>query len=344
MAAAKALSDSGSALRGDVLVAAVADEEYGSLGTSDLLARVRTDGAIVTEPTALEVCLAHKGYLWIEVQIAGRAAHGSKFELGIDANMKMGHFLHAPQRTRSATSARARRIRWSDRRRCTPRCSTAAADSSTYAALCTLQIERRTIPGETEAQAVAEIQAIADRSRRDRNFRATVKPFFVRDPFEVAATAAIVRAVDRAAAQVRGRPAAHIGDTPWMDAALLQAAGVETVVSARPEPARTPTSSGSISIRSARWLRFLPTPPSITANSYNNGAVTRLRLALAILFGGIAWGAAPSYSAAKIVSTGSYAAGPFAPNSLITIFGEDLSRARAGSRRRTSAASRCPPS
>ena len=94
MAAAKALVDSGAPLRGDVLVAAVADEEYGSLGTSDLIKHIKVDAAIVTEPTALDVCLAHKGYLWIEVEITGRAAHGSKFNLGIDANMKMGAFLH----------------------------------------------------------------------------------------------------------------------------------------------------------------------------------------------------------------------------------------------------------
>ena len=93
MAAAKALADSGVRLRGDVVVAAVADEEYGSLGTSDVIHRVKVDGAIVTEPTGLQVCLAHKGYLWIDVEITGRAAHGSKFDLGIDANMKMGQFL-----------------------------------------------------------------------------------------------------------------------------------------------------------------------------------------------------------------------------------------------------------
>jgi uncharacterized protein (TIGR03437 family) len=52
--------------------------------------------------------------------------------------------------------------------------------------------------------------------------------------------------------------------------------------------------------------------------------VKRLRLVLAVLVSGIAWGAAPSYSAAGIVSTGSYAAGPFAPNTLITIFGTGL--------------------
>src|SRR5262247_4102771 len=51
MSAAKALADSGAKLRGDLLVAAVADEEYGSLGTRDLIEYVKVDGAIVTEPT-----------------------------------------------------------------------------------------------------------------------------------------------------------------------------------------------------------------------------------------------------------------------------------------------------
>jgi acetylornithine deacetylase len=87
------------------------------------------------------------------------------------------------------------------------------------------------VPGETEAQATAEIQGIVDvLAAHDPDFHATVRPFFVRDPFEVPASAHIVEVVDRAASKVRRCPAAHIGDTPWMDAALLQAAGVETVV------------------------------------------------------------------------------------------------------------------
>ena len=230
MAAAKALSDAGVKLRGDVLVAAVADEEYGSLGTSDLVKHVKVDGAIVTEPTALEVCLAHKGYLWIEVEVTGRAAHGSKFNLGIDANMKMGQFLsrlhdlERDLRTRKPhplvgpPSLHAATLR-------------GGAGLSTYAPSCTLQIERRTVPGETETQAVAEIQSIVDKlTSEDPDFHATVRPFFVRGAFEVAPSAAIVQSLDRAIAKVRGAPAAHIGDTPWMDSALLQAAGVETVV------------------------------------------------------------------------------------------------------------------
>ena len=230
LAAVKALAASGVRLRGDVLVAAVADEEYGSLGTSDLIQRVKVDGAIVAEPTGLEVCLAHKGYLWIEVEVAGRAAHGSKFELGIDANMKMGHFL-------SRLSALERELRARPPHPLVGPPSLHAAllsggaGLSTYAPSSSVKIERRTVPGETEAQAVAEIQNIVDRlAAQDPDFRAAVRPFFVRHPFEVAPTAPIVRAVDRAAAAVLGRPARHIGDTPWMDAALLQAAGVETVV------------------------------------------------------------------------------------------------------------------
>ena len=217
-------------LSGDLLVAAVADEEYGSLGTRDLIERVQVDGAIVTEPTGLEVCLAHKGYLWIQVDVAGRAAHGSKFELGIDANLKMGRFL-------AELSALERELRARPPHPLVGPPSLHAAllsggtGLSTYAPSSMVQIERRTVPGETEAQAVAEIQAIVDRiARDDRDFHATVKCFFARDPFETAPTTAIVQAVDRAAAKVRGGPAKHIGDTPWMDAALLQAAGAETVV------------------------------------------------------------------------------------------------------------------
>jgi acetylornithine deacetylase len=230
IAAVKALADAGTKLRGDVVLAAVADEEYGSIGTASVIRRVKTDAAIVTEPTAVQICLAHKGYLWIEVETKGRAAHGSRFELGIDANMRMGRFLAELEglerelRTRpphplvGPPSLHAAVIRGGD-------------GLSTYAASCKLQIERRTVPGETEAQAVSELQRIVDRlAGADATFHATVRRFFVRDPFEVSRNAAIVRALDRASTRVLGRAPNYMGDTPWMDAALLQAAGVETVV------------------------------------------------------------------------------------------------------------------
>ena len=102
---------------------------------------------------------------------------------------------------------------------------------STYAASSELHIERRTIPGETAEQVRQEIQRIVDRLQEsDPTFKASVDSYFARDPFEVAPDAEIVGAVERAVQSVLGRALRHVGDTPWMDAALLAAAGVETVV------------------------------------------------------------------------------------------------------------------
>lgn len=230
IAAAKALLDAHFVLQGDVLVAAVADEEYASLGTSDLLSHYRPHGAVVTEPTALQVCRAHKGFVWLEVETWGRAAHGSRFDLGVDANMRMGRVL-----TRLETLERSLRQRPPHPLVGVPSLHAATlqggSELSMYAARCRLGIERRTIPGETVAEVQAEIAHILKvLEAEDPTFQAEMKTLLVREPFEVPADARVVRAVDDAVRGVVGREAVHVGDTPWMDSALLAAAGVETVV------------------------------------------------------------------------------------------------------------------
>lgn len=228
--AARMLVDAGVRLRGDFVVAAVADEEYGSLGTADLVTRVKTDAAIVTEPTNLEVCLAHKGYVWIDVETEGKAAHGSRFTEGVDAVMRMGRFLAGLDQLEQALrtgpahalvgppSLHAAMIK-------------GGTGLSTYAAQCRVQIERRTIPGETLDEAVGQIRAIADGlAASDPTFVATVRPSFARGPFEVRPDAAIVQVLAAQAGAVLGRTPRFVGDTPWMDAALLADAGIETVV------------------------------------------------------------------------------------------------------------------
>jgi len=230
MGAVKALADAGRPHGGEILLAAVADEEYASLGTEDLVTRYRPDAAIVTEPTALEICLAHKGFAWFEVTTKGRAAHGSRFDLGVDANMHMGRVLadldalekdlraRAPHRLVGPPSLHA---------------ATLAGGSglSTYAASCRLQIERRTIPGERRDAVAGEIRAMLERqAARDASFEAAFEELLVREPFEVAEDAAIVRALTDASTAVLGRRPAYVGQTPWMDAALLAGAGAETVV------------------------------------------------------------------------------------------------------------------
>jgi len=230
LGAVKALVDGGVRLAGDVVVAGVADEEYSSIGTSDVIGRCRVDGAIVTEPTHLGLCLAHKGYVWLKVTTEGRAAHGSRFEEGVDANLRMGRVLSQLERLEEKLrtgpphplvgppSLHAALLR-------------GGTGVSTYAASSELHIERRTVPGETPDRVLQEIQEIlGGLQAADESFRATVESYFARDPFEVGPDAEIVRAVERGAQRVLGRVPPHMGDTPWMDAALLAAAGIETVV------------------------------------------------------------------------------------------------------------------
>jgi acetylornithine deacetylase len=230
LAAVKALRDAGAALRGDVLVACVADEEVASIGMADVLRHVRTDAAIVTEATELRVCLAHRGFSWIEVETLGIAAHGSRFELGIDANMRMGRFLARLDTLEQELRARPRHALVGP-----PSLHAAVLRGgtgiSTYADHCRLEIERRTVPGETEEQVLAEIRALTDAlAAEDKTFKATVRPMLTRDSFEVDRDAPIVHAVLDAATAVLGAQPEVIGEPYWMDAALLSSAGIDTVV------------------------------------------------------------------------------------------------------------------
>jgi acetylornithine deacetylase len=230
MGAVKALADANRPHAGEILLAAVADEEYASLGTEDLVTRYRPDAAIVTEPTGLDICLAHKGFAWFEITTKGRAAHGSRFDLGIDANMRMGRVLAGLDALEQDLRART------PHRLVGPpslHAATLAGGSglSTYAVSCRLQIERRTIPGESRGAVTDEIRELLRRQVAcDPSFQADLEVLLVREPFEVAEDADIVRALTEASAAVLGRRPAYVGQTPWMDAALLAAAGTETAV------------------------------------------------------------------------------------------------------------------
>lgn len=69
-------------LAGDVVFTAVMDEEYAGLGTMAIAQQYQADGAIVAEPTELQLIVAHKGFVWLEVETIGIAAHGSRPDLG----------------------------------------------------------------------------------------------------------------------------------------------------------------------------------------------------------------------------------------------------------------------
>ncbi len=230
LAAVKALVDAKTALSGDVVLAAVADEEYASIGTAEVVRRIPVSAAIVTEPTELDICVAHKGFVWLEVETVGRAAHGSRFFDGLDANMRMGRFLARLDRLEQQLRARPPHPLVGPPSLHAPLLR-GGTELSTYAASCRLGIERRTVPGETQAGVRAEIEALIEETRAaDPTFTATARCLLARSAFEVSPEAAIVRAVRVAATRRLGRPPALIGKPFWMDSAILADAGVETVV------------------------------------------------------------------------------------------------------------------
>jgi acetylornithine deacetylase len=216
-------------LAGDVVVAAVADEEHASLGVQEALRAVSADAAIVTEPTELELIVAHKGFVWAEVEVTGRAAHGSRPHLGVDAIVKAGPILTAIAKLDRALGDRPDPLlgRGSIH---TGRID-GGGELSTYPARCVLGLERRTLPGETAADVEAELARVLDACRAaDPELVAAQRTLLVRQPFQVAPDAEVVEMVRAAAARVLSRAPAIAGASYWADAAFIAAAGIPTVM------------------------------------------------------------------------------------------------------------------
>jgi acetylornithine deacetylase len=217
-------------LSGDVILAAVADEEYASVGTEAVAAGVRADAAIVTEPTEMQLAIAHRGFVHLEIETQGRAAHGSRPHLGIDAIAKMGRVLVGIEDLDA-------RLRSNPTHRYVGSGSLHASlidggqEFSSYPARCVLQAERRTIPGETVALVEDELAEIVTHAGADDlDFSAEVRVLGSREPFEVAEGDAIVQTVRRHATSVLGTQPDIVGVSYWADSALLAAAGIPTVL------------------------------------------------------------------------------------------------------------------
>ena len=220
---------------GDLLVMAVADEEYASIGTQSVLDHmhrrgIKADGAIVTEPTELELCVAHKGFAWAEISTRGRAAHGSRRAEGVDAIFHMGRVLRRLEQLDNDLQGRPAHSLLGHGSLHASLIS-GGSGLSTYPDNCVLQIERRTLPGEDENSVAAELEALLQAERDlDPTFAANSRVTLYRAPFEAAEGEGIVRSLQAAAASVLGTTPRSQGATYWMDAALIAAAGIPTVV------------------------------------------------------------------------------------------------------------------
>jgi acetylornithine deacetylase len=222
--AAKALAESESRLRGDVIFSFVVDEEHLSIGMQKLVKEYKADAAIVGEPTDMRIATAHKGFLWIEIEVKGRAAHGSVPEKGVDA------IVHAVNIVSQLNELQARLKTRSHPLVGTPKVHTSTIEGGTHWSIvpdrCVLRLERRTIPGETEASAMKEVQQVLHGiKQRNRTFKAKARKVFARPPLETPETAPIVGELRRVVREVTRTNAQVVGVPYWTDAALLAHSG-----------------------------------------------------------------------------------------------------------------------
>jgi acetylornithine deacetylase len=218
-----------SGLAGDVIVAAVADEEVASIGVQEVLRTLSADAAIVTEPTELEVVVAHKGFVWCELEVTGRAAHGSRPALGVDAIVKAGPVLVELGRLDDALAARTHPLL--GRGSVHASLIDGGRELSSYPDRCLVTLERRTLPGEGVEDVERELDELLARCRAaDGELVAARRTLLVREPVEVDAGHEIVAAVRAAAAAATGAEPPIGGASFWADSGFIAAAGIPTVL------------------------------------------------------------------------------------------------------------------
>jgi acetylornithine deacetylase len=216
-------------LAGEVIVAAVADEEHSSIGVQEVLRSVRADAAVVTEPTELAVATAHKGFVWVEIEVTGRAAHGSRPHLGVDAILETGPVLVALAELNQRLDARRHPALGPGTLHAS--LVSGGIGESTIPDRCTLTVERRTLPGETVAAVELEVEELLEGCRRaDPELVVDSRVLLAREPFETAATEPIVGTVLQTARDLLDRPVEVAGVSYWADSAFIQAAGIPTVL------------------------------------------------------------------------------------------------------------------
>lgn len=227
--AALQLANDGRPRAGRLIVAAVIDEEHASAGAEALVTKWRADAAVVTEPTEMSIAVGHKGFAWLDIETRGKAAHGSRPHDGRDAILRMGRVLASLERLDRELQARGPH----------PLLGTGSLHASlisggrelsSYPDACTLQMERRTLPGETPAHVIAEVQALLDDLRRDDPaFDASASLTFSRNPYELDPDHDLARRLNRAVVSC-GLPSSMSGMTFWTDAAILGEAGIASVL------------------------------------------------------------------------------------------------------------------
>jgi len=230
LGAIKALQAGGFQPKGDVYLGFVADEEFSSLGTTQLVKDLKPDAAILTEPSEGKISLAHRGFTWVTIKTTGKAAHGSLFDVGIDAIRHMGKLLGELDRLEREVFPR----------RSHPLLGRPSAHASlieggnglsTYPESARLVVEHRPLPDE-DGDYVMGLwhDAITRFKAEDPTFSAEAHMDLYQNGWEVTRETPIVATLAGAFKEALGSEPEYRGQFGWLDSAIMHAAGIPVVV------------------------------------------------------------------------------------------------------------------
>ena len=214
-----------------MVLALVADEEDRSLGTATVLTHLgatgfRPDVALVAEPSQLDVTASLRGFAVVEVEFAGRAAHTSQADEGVDAITHVGRFLGAVAVAREPIRARGGELLVSVVR--------GGSAPFTVADQASATVERRITPGESTAVALEEVEALLARIRGDdATISATARLAIARESWQLqpdGPARSIATLLDEQLTTVPGRTGAPFAAPYWMEAPLFEEAGIPALV------------------------------------------------------------------------------------------------------------------
>jgi acetylornithine deacetylase len=218
--ATKSLAESDSRMCGDLLLSFVIDEEHTSLGVSKLVEEYKADAAIVGEPTHMRIATAHKGFVWIEIETKGRAAHGSVPEKGVDAIVQAARVVTRLGELQEKLRGREHPLVGA------PKIHTSTIAGGTHWSIvpdrCVLRVERRTVPGEATTLVMQEIEDLLNSIKQENdNFKAEARKVFERPALEIALTEPILQTLQQVVMEVTGTDPRIVGVPYWTDGAIL---------------------------------------------------------------------------------------------------------------------------
>jgi acetylornithine deacetylase/succinyl-diaminopimelate desuccinylase family protein len=221
VAAATAVVRSGIRRRGDLILMPTADESSGGhLGMGHLVrsgVRVSADMAIVCEPTVGDICVAHRGAVWVEITVTGKSGQAARPTSGINAIMVMGRVLNA-----LATDLPPRFAAKTHPLLPVPGLNAGLIEGgvkpNVIAETCRVMLDRRTLPGELTDAVLEEIRAVAERAIVGTGARVGVRAQMVKPGSEVAPDSAVVAECRRAFEAVTGRTPGISGSAGYTDA------------------------------------------------------------------------------------------------------------------------------